>query len=1389
MKQPDYEDGIPQMYRAATANSPEVRIPFRYDYQNGGFWLDYMPVYHANAYNAILDDGQNTHNILIHKHLHDMNPTQTGPPAEYMTIPEAIKAAKDMAAKAEVTEVFHSRHAEEREIKGVKAGLRRRKNKMSLRDFHEEHMHMGDCPGCQICILSMGTLRRIIKKVDPYKESRVCHTFHMDTITWSHRGFCGSKYEVHITCEASRWPDSLYLYSKKESLNAIEAWIIQMRLDPNFSGMPYAPVQVIVMDNAGEWDLDMAQFQEMGVRQSVEFRYTSKDRKESNARAERAIGVKEPKVKACLLQSNLPPEWVIRVSRQANWLLARFPPQSHSANCSPDGDKQLPLEMITRGKISRRMIYNQLYYFLNIGTPALVHDATIAGSRLPTHDAASGLVADCKSRWMVAYGMYRDQVVFWDPRTNDTCRSKSYTAFKLRAGMNFAQMIGCKMPKATEKSKPIAGDFLEKVVIQLPDMRESNPLAQHKGGNPVQGVKHTQTSISGGGPPTSSQNVEESLIPRVVQTAPHQDGGSVMVTDCNGRVLSTDFETGWIYPNSGSNRETVTRPSMQEVRTETHEALHKDAAEREKRRDVDGRSGKKNKPNTIVEPNSDTPSRKRTAANTTTGNDCYTPMAECYVRIERLPQSYQDKIEAHDALPHGYTTGLTDTFVRVCKGLKLPMEQHTLYRRSCILQHDNPYGGKLVIDDLPMEKNIRGYVPKLAPNWLFPYPTGSKWNMMLTQPDKDLEYERAEYVEALYAEVCRDIRAQESRNPCEPMILSNKSKSFEVHYAYTTLAQRQSKQPKVKYPKRRIRKGTGQAENWPNSVKQALASDKPEAWKTAIAAELDKLTDRGVFLHDQTAEDIIASGIKTKVVPLGLYLSEKYNEKGELIKEKARAAIKGHSGNMQKGVHYFETYAATPQPETARILICISLRHNWKRRAWDVELAYAWADLPVNERLALSYPKGCERAHPTTGEPLYIILLKNLYGDPAAGRRWSIHRDNKLLSEFNTTTPDSTEIWKCIRTVMDPCLFHITLKIKGHHVPYQMLISIHTDDLDSIGSDDIILEKFHAKANALWTLKETNPNFMLGIERIPEYDPDGTLKSLTVKMTAFVRGAVEAFKHHMPKRASTAPYPPKDTLTKDIVIPDEEIAEYTKLGYSRLIGMLLWAVRHGFDECRYGMSILGSVASKPGKHARTNAMYMLSWFEVNINRGIRWNENGNTEIIGLFDASDKALLSNGKRMHGVVAMWMDGPLYSHSSRLEHVGLSIQHNEYMALTTLVKKLVWLTQLLDEIGIQYQKPIEVFGDNVQANRLACENIITPGNQYIAHQYHFNKEKVEEGLISIHWVDTNLNLADIYTKPLTRAQCDLLMPDLLGYGKGILVLREKIRTMDPTCKPRPQ
>ena len=85
--------------------------------------------------------------------------------------------------------------------------------------------------------------------------------------------------------------------------------------------------------------------------------------------------------------------------------------------------------------------------------------------------------------------------------------------------------------------------------------------------------------------------------------------------------------------------------------------------------------------------------------------------------------------------------------------------------------------------------------------------------------------------------------------------------------------------------------------------------------------------------------------------------------------------------------------------------------------------------------------------------------------------------------------------------------------------------------------------------------------------------------------------------------------------------------------------------------------------------------------------------------------------------------------------------------------LIKKIVWFRQLMAELGFtKFTKhPTEAYGDNVQANRLCKEHFVSPGNQYIAVQYHFNKEKVESGDVTIHWVNTVNNVADIFTKAL--------------------------------------
>ena len=78
----------------------------------------------------------------------------------------------------------------------------------------------------------------------------------------------------------------------------------------------------------------------------------------------------------------------------------------------------------------------------------------------------------------------------------------------------------------------------------------------------------------------------------------------------------------------------------------------------------------------------------------------------------------------------------------------------------------------------------------------------------------------------------------------------------------------------------------------------------------------------------------------------------------------------------------------------------------------------------------------------------------------------------------------------------------------------------------------------------------------------------------------------------------------------------------------------------------------------------------------------------------------------------------------HSKKLKHVGLSSQHNEYMATH---QSIVWMRQLLDEMGLSFlnEKLATLLADNKPANILSKEDNITSGNQYIYLPYHFNKE----------------------------------------------------------------
>ncbi|GKD68032.1 retrovirus-related pol polyprotein from transposon TNT 1-94 [Tanacetum coccineum] len=79
-----------------------------------------------------------------------------------------------------------------------------------------------------------------------------------------------------------------------------------------------------------------------------------------------------------------------------------------------------------------------------------------------------------------------------------------------------------------------------------------------------------------------------------------------------------------------------------------------------------------------------------------------------------------------------------------------------------------------------------------------------------------------------------------------------------------------------------------------------------------------------------------------------------------------------------------------------------------------------------------------------------------------------------------------------------------------------------------------------------------------------------------------------------------------------------------------------------------------------------------------------------------------------------------------------------------------------------GFQFNK-IPLYCDNKSVIALCCNNVQHPQAKQIDVRYHFIKEQVENGIVELYFVQTEYQLADIFTKPLPRERFNFLIKKL--------------------------
>ena len=92
------------------------------------------------------------------------------------------------------------------------------------------------------------------------------------------------------------------------------------------------------------------------------------------------------------------------------------------------------------------------------------------------------------------------------------------------------------------------------------------------------------------------------------------------------------------------------------------------------------------------------------------------------------------------------------------------------------------------------------------------------------------------------------------------------------------------------------------------------------------------------------------------------------------------------------------------------------------------------------------------------------------------------------------------------------------------------------------------------------------------------------------------------------------------------------------------------------------------------------------------------------------------------------------------------------SEYRAMTQSVCEIMWLHQLLMEVGIETPVPAKLWCDNQAALHNAYNPMFHERTKHIEIECHFVLKKIQLGLISIGYVNPGEQLDDIFTKAIS-------------------------------------
>ena len=205
-------------------------------------------------------------------------------------------------------------------------------------------------------------------------------------------------------------------------------------------------------------------------------------------------------------------------------------------------------------------------------------------------------------------------------------------------------------------------------------------------------------------------------------------------------------------------------------------------------------------------------------------------------------------------------------------------------------------------------------------------------------------------------------------------------------------------------------------------------------------------------------------------------------------------------------------------------------------------------------------------------------------------------------------------------------------------------------------------------------------------------------------------------------------------------------------------------------------------------HAHTVAHWgackrILRYIKGTLTRGLTFTPTQFLTLEGYAVADWASNLDYRKSVSGI-CVFLGGNLITWSSKKQHVlARSNTEAEYRALATAATGLVWVQNLLTDIGISlHPQPSILWSDNFSAQALAKNPVYHARTKHIELDVHFIRNLISDHKLEVRYIPTAEQPADLLTKALSSDRCQFLCHKLT-MAEPLLRLRGPVEVTTAT------